>query len=222
MVTPIPKEAQDRVVRAIAEAETRTSGEIFCVLARSVSSYRDVALGWAAAAALLLPLALIPLVHAALGAGWEVQGVGADERLSPWTYAFVQLAVFLVVFALSSAPGVRRWITPAAVRRGRVRRAALEQFLAHGIHVTEQRTGVLIFACLADHRVEVIADEAIHSKVDEDVWADAVAALTAGLRRGDVAGGFADAVALCGEVLAQHFPPRPHNPNEVADKLVVL
>lgn len=222
MVTPIPNEDQDRVVRAIIEAESRTSGEIFCVLARSVSSYRDVALAWAAAAALLLPLALIPLVHAALGAGWEVQGVGADERLSPWTYAFIQLAVFLIIFTLCSAPGVRRAITPAAVRRDRVRRAALEQFLAHGIHVTEQRTGVLIFACLADHRVEVIADEAIHSRVDEDVWVDAVAALTESLRRGDVAGSFVDAVGLCGEVLARHFPPRADNANEVADKLVVL
>ncbi len=50
-----------RISLAIAEAETRTSGEIFCVLAERVSSYRDISLGWAAAAALILPLALVPL-----------------------------------------------------------------------------------------------------------------------------------------------------------------
>ena len=50
-----------RIARAIAAAESRTSGEIFCVLAGQVSSYRDISLGWAAASALILPLALVPL-----------------------------------------------------------------------------------------------------------------------------------------------------------------
>ena len=50
-----------RVSNAILVAEHATSGEIFCVLAREVSSYRDVSLGWAAAAALLAPMLLIPM-----------------------------------------------------------------------------------------------------------------------------------------------------------------
>ena len=36
------------------------------------------------------------------------------------------------------------------------------------------------------------------------------------------AAGFEAAVGLCGAVLADHFPPRPSNPNEVADRLVVI
>ena len=99
---------------------------------------------------------------------------------------------------------------------------AWQQFLAHGLHVTEARTGVLIFAALGDHQVEVVADEGIHSKVDQAVWADAVEVLARGLRRGDPAAGFVDAVALCGAVLAEHFPPAPRNRNEVEDKLVVI
>ncbi|MGX1803653.1 TPM domain-containing protein, partial [Brevundimonas naejangsanensis] len=65
-----------RVARAIAQAEAHTSGEIFCVVARQVSSYRDVSLGWAAAAALLLPLGLLPFGFSgdwlAFGGGWEI------------------------------------------------------------------------------------------------------------------------------------------------------
>jgi putative membrane protein len=58
--------------------------------------------------------------------------------------------------------------------------------------------------------------------VDETVWAEAAAALVAGMKRKAPADGFVRAVDLCGAVLADHFPPRADNPNEVADKLVEI
>ena len=42
------------------------------------------------------------------------------------------------------------------------------------------------------------------------------------LRAGRPADGFEAAIGLCGQTLALHFPPRPHNPNEVPDRLVVI
>ena len=36
-----------RIAEAIAAAERQTSGEIFCVVARRVSTYVDVSLAWA-------------------------------------------------------------------------------------------------------------------------------------------------------------------------------
>ncbi|WP_313004441.1 TPM domain-containing protein [Brevundimonas sp.] len=219
-----------RVAEAIARAEETTSGEIFCVVARQVSSYRDVSLAWAAAAALLLPLALIPLGFGApwlsgLGGDWHAaHAAGRELEISQTlaAYALVQAAVFLSVFLLSLIPALRRLLTPAALRRTRVRRAALQQFLAHGLHKTEARTGVLIFAALADHQVEVIADAGIHSRVSPEVWAEAVAALTAGLRRHQPVEGMQQAIALCGQVLAEQFPPRSADINEVPDRLVVI
>jgi putative membrane protein len=230
MVIKLTTEAHERIAAAIATAESRTSGEIFCVLTRRVSSYRDVSLGWAAAAALILPLGLIPLGFdpawiPGMADGWEAAHLAAREvsighALS--AYAVVQAVVFLVTYLVSRLPTVTRWITPRAVRRARVRDAAVRQFLAHGLHVTQARTGVLIFAALSDHQVEVVADEGIHGKVDQAVWGDAAEALSRGLKRGDAAAGFETAVGLCGEVLATHFPPRADNPNEVPDRLVVI
>lgn len=230
MVTQVTPKDADRIAQAIAQAEASTSGEIFCVLARRVSAYHDVSLAWAAVAALMLPLGLIPLGFEAswipgFGDGWEAahlaaRDVGIGHALT--AYAVIQAAVFVTVFLLTSIPVIRRVTTPRAVRRARVRKAALEQFLAHGIHVTEGRTGVLIFAALEDHQVEVIADEAIHAKVDPSVWGDAVEVLAQGLKRDDPAAGFIAAIGLCGEVLAAHFPPAEQNPNELADKLVLI
>lgn len=230
MVIRMTPQVQGRIADAIAAAEARTSGEIFCVLARRVSSYRDISVGLAAASALLLPLGLIPFGFdpawiPGLGDGWQAAHLSSTDVLvgqSLAAYALIQSAVFVTVFMLTSIPGVRRLVTPRSIRRARVRRAAMEQFLAHGLHITRERTGVLIFAALSDHQVEVLADEGIHSKVDQAVWADAVEALSRGMKNGDPAAGFETAISLCGDVLAEHFPPRATNPNEIADRLVLI
>ena len=230
MVIKLTPQVQSRIGDAIAEAESKTSGEIFCVLARRVSSYRDISLGWAAAAALLLPLGLIPFGFdpawiPGMGDGWQAAHLSSTDVVvgqSLAAYALIQSAIFVTAFLVTSIPGVRRFVTPRSVRRARVRRAAMEQFLAHGLHVTRERTGVLIFAALADHQVEVVADEGIHSKVDQAIWADAVEALAKGMKNNDPAAGFEVAIGLCGDVLAEHFPPRTENPNEIEDRLVLI
>jgi len=50
-----------------------------------------------------------------------------------------------------------------------------------------------------------------------------MAALMEGLKRGQPAAGFAAAIGLCADVLAERFPPKPgDNPNELPDVVVVL
>lgn len=230
MVMRLNASEHARVAGAIAAAEARTSGEIFCVLARQVSSYRDISLMWAAAAAFLLPLALIPLGFDAtwvrgLATNWEAAHLAAlhlSVSQSIAAYAVVQVAIFVGVYLILRIPPLTRLVTPRAIRRDRTRQAAMHQFLAHGLHVTEHRTGVLIFAALADRQIEVIADRGIHSRVDQTVWAEAVEVLTLALRQGRAADGFEDAIGLVGAVLAEHFPPRPRNLNEVPDRLVEI
>lgn len=219
-----------RITSAITTAETATSGEIFCVLARQVSSYRDVSLGWAAAAALLLPLGLVPLGFdpawfPGLGNSWEAAHLASRQLTigqAIGAYAVIQAAVFVAVFLLTCIPVIRRWVTPRSVRRSRVRRAAFQQFLAHGLHTTEHRTGVLIFAALSDHQVEVVADAGIHARVDRDIWAQAVDGLTERLRAGQPAEGFETSIGIVARVLAEHFPPRTRNIDELPNRLVEL
>lgn len=230
MVMRLTPDERTRVAAAIAAAEARTSGEIFCVLAGQVSSYRDISLAWAAAAALLLPLILIPLGFDStwfpgLADSWEAAHLAARDVTigkALGVYAVVQGTLFVGTYLLLRIPVLTRWSTPRGVRRQRTRQAAMHQFLAHGLHVTEQRTGVLIFAAMADRQVEVIADQGIHARVDPDIWAEAVEALTEGLAARRPGEGFETAIALTGAVLADHFPPLPHNPNETPDRIVEI
>lgn len=220
----------ERIAAAVAAAEATTSGEIYCVLAPAVSDYRETPLAWAAGAALLLPaLALLlgfePQMLGRLFGGWEVGHAAATDRTvfsALATYVGLQAVVFVVAALVVSIPPVRRALTPRSLKAERVHRAAMEQFLAKGLHMTRERTGVLLFASLAEHRAEVVADEGIYAVAPHEVWDEVVALLVAGLKRKDVAGGFEAAVKRSGEILARYVPPRADNPNELPDRLVIL
>ena len=219
----------ERISRAISAAEAGTSGEIFCVISRRVSTYRDIRLAWAAAASLVLPAVLVPLGLTGewfgLNNGWQVahaasQSNEVNQALT--AYIITQVLTFAGVYLLSMIPAVGLLLVPQRIRRARVRRVALQQFMAHGLHDTVDRTGVLIFAAMADHEVEVIADTGIYTRTQPEFWGKTVAALVKGIKRGEPIEGMEAAIALCGEALAEHFPPGPNDINEVPDRLIVL
>ena len=61
---------------------------------------------------------------------------------------------------------------------------AFQEFYANGLHKTEAATGVLLFVSVLEHRVIIMADEGIDSKVDANFWANTDAAILDGLRQG--------------------------------------
>jgi putative membrane protein len=231
-MTTLNADDHARINAAIARAETATSGEIFCVLTRQASEYRETPLAWAAAAALVLPALLIPMGFSPAWFDWapgfggwtagQSAAAAGNGAVTLMAYAATQAVVFLVAALVVSIPAVRRALTPRALKRERARQVALEQFLSKGMHLTSGRTGVLIFASLNDRQAEVIADEGIYAKVRPEVWHEALERLTDGLRRGAPADGFVAAIETCGAVLAEHFPPGSQNPNEIPDGLVEI
>lgn len=207
---------------AIEAAERRTSGEIVVITAGEVSSYRYVPLAWATAAALLIPLVLVLTAlpfHSIVDRGWGT-GDPPSARAAVATYAVLQTLIFLAVGALVSLPAIRRRLTPRGVRRGRVRKAAVEQFLARDLHRTVERNAVLIYAALTDRDVEIVADEGALAAVDQATWDRAAAAVGEHARRGRPGEGLAEAIRLCGEALAGPFPWREGDRDELANTIV--
>ena len=216
---------------AVRDAETRTTGEIYCVVAEASSSYGETPLAWAAGVALLAPaLLLLGGVHVTipdLFSSWSASEVGlaveTSVRQALIGTIVLQGVLFVGTALLVAMPPVRRALTPRGLKRDRVRRRATEQFLAKNLHLTRERTGILIFVSLSERMAELMADEGISGHVDAHVWDKAMSALTDGLKRSDPGAGFAAAVRLCAEVLAEKFPPREgDNPKELPDAVVVL
>lgn len=220
----------ERIAEAIARAEMTTAGEIYCIVADEVSDYRETPIAWAAGASLVAPaLALLlgfrPEALTRLFGGWEIAHAAASDATvlsALTTYILLQAVVFIVVAVLVSIPAVRRALTPGAVKAERVHDAAMQQFIAKGMHLTAGRTGVLLFVALADHRAEVIADEGIYAAAPHQVWDEVVALLIGGIKRGAVGDGFVAAIERTGQILAEHVPSDGTNPNERPDELHVL
>lgn len=194
-----------RIREAIARAESATSGEVFVVVAGESDDYRFVPLVWAALAALALPFPLLWLTP-----------------LSPAVVFGLQLAVFILLAVAFSLPEVKPAIVPLSLKQLRVRALAEQQFLAHGLHTTEARTGILVFVSLAERRAEIVADAGIAAKVDQAAWDAAMADLVAGASAGRLGDGLVTAVQFAGDVLARHFPPYPHDRDELANDVVLL
>ena len=224
-----PKD-HEKIRAAVEAAEARTSGEIVCVLARECSDYWEVPVGWAAGVSLIAPGAALlagfrPDFIERLGGGWtaaHASSVDSAIGQALMAYVIVQAALFVAVALFVSIPLVRRLLTPGSLKKERVRRRAQEQFAARALHLTEGKTGVLIFASLAERRAEVIADEAIVAKVDPAAWSGVLAALVAGMKARDPGAGFASAIARAGDLLAEHAPRGPNDHNELPDTVIEL
>lgn len=196
---------QRRIAEVISEAERQTSGEIVAVLAAESSTYLYAPFLWASVVALTLPLVLL------LGTWWPAS----------WIY-LAQLAAFAAVLTVTLPRPVRYALVPQCVKRARVHRRALEQFLVQNLHTTEGRTGVLIFVSAAERRAEIVADAAIEARVPQDTWQGIVDRLTDAFAKGLHVEGFTTAIEEVGSHLAAHFPPGSCDANKLPDHLIVL
>jgi putative membrane protein len=202
---PISDDDRNAITAAIRAAETRTCGQIVCVLARSSSDYSAVPIQWAAVVALIVPWPLIYLT-----------------QLTVQRIFLLQIVAFIVVAMLLTHSSLRMALVPRAVRRARAHRGAIEQFFLRGLTNTRNRSGVLIYASLAERYARIVADEGIASKVTQAEWQEAVDALIGHMAGGQTAAGFIAAIERCGAVLATHAPPDGTPDHHLPDRIYVL
>ncbi|UNK78916.1 hypothetical protein MNQ96_15430 [Sphingopyxis granuli] len=215
----------DLVTAAVAAAEARTSGEIVTVIAAQSNDYDDVALVWASLIAFLAMsvIALFPDFYQGLydrlTGGWG-HGLTANQ----WLGIVIAVGVlkWIAMWLILLWRPLRLWLTPRAILAGRVRARAIDLFKVGAEAKTLGRTGVLLYLSLREHRADIVADEAIASKVPAEVWGDAMAALIERVRAGQPGEGMAEAIAHMGVILAEHFPRGSENPNELPDRLIEL
>ena len=192
---------QDRqkIADAITDAERRTSGELVAVVAPAADDYRYVPLLWPALVALLLPAMLLTIA----------------PGMAVWTLYFAQATAFFVLALLLYLLPVRMALVPDSLKRRRAGQLAREQFLEQRLHLTRARTGVLIFVSVAEHYVEIIADEGINALVPPGTWDKAVADFVEQVRAGRIAEGFLTVVDVVGARLAEHFPSAADDRDEL-------
>jgi putative membrane protein len=194
--------AREAIADAVRAAELRTSGELVPMVVQRSHDYGALR---ATSAALL-----------AFAAGVVIFALPLDARL--WLPP-VEVAVFLLGYWLFGRPGPLRLLLSERVRAETVDRAAKLAFLEQGLTRTRDRTGILIFVSLLEHRVEVLADTGIDAQVPEGTWDGVVNTILEGIRSRQAETGLVDAIRICGDLLADRFPPREDDTDELSNEL---
>lgn len=203
-------EGLERIETAIAEAESRTSGEIVPILVRRSSTIGHIPL--VSFTSLLLFAVLVDLP------GHLAELVGGPYWV--WLGACWLLASVLT-WVLQRLDVVQRLLTPRVDQMQQVDIRAQVEFYELGVTETQDRTGILLFVSLMEHRAVVLADRMIADKLDAEVWQELVEMMIGGVKRGDLSAGMAEAIGRCGELLSTHFPIAENDTNELRDHLVV-
>lgn len=203
-----------RIKDAVARAEKKTSGEIVPVIVPRSESY-EVALwkGGGMAGGLALTFAML-VFH-------FYQGWGLAWLHTGWGMASLTLGAALAGGLLGAyVPPVTRMLAGGDALARAVHRRAMKAFVDEEVFNTRDRTGILLFISLLEHRIEVLGDAGINEQVTPDEWVDVVRRVRDGIRRGDVAGGLEQAIDLCGELLERSgVDRRPDDANELPDRL---
>jgi len=191
MVIPpaITAEEHARLWREIGTAEAKTSGEIYVVVAHSADDFRLVPFLWAGAVALVVPWLL-----------WFGTSLGFE------TILVLQVLSFLAVSAALSPARVRYRIVPHGISADAAHRAAVAQLMAHGVHLDNNRTAILIYVCMLPRQIEIVADAGIHAKLGPQHWQELVRLIAAEAQSGRLADGLAAAIRTAGGFLAKEFP----------------
>lgn len=202
-------EADREAIRAATrEAERRTSGELVVYVVERCDPHPEIA--WKGA---LIGGAVSALCAAF--AVWQFGGWGAPDYL--WILIGLQLGL-LGGWLLSRLPAVARRLVDPGALMSRVEGRAAEAFIEESVFATKERTGVLIFVALFEHRVIVLTDEAIDARVQAGAWDAIAAGIARGIREGAPTRALIGAVEQCAILLTEHGVTSAEATNEISNE----
>ena len=102
---------------------------------------------------------------------------------------------------------------------GRPIDAARRWFVRLGMHKTRERNGILFYLAVDERQFAVVGDAGIHERVGDAFWEGLRDALAGAFKSADHAGGLVRAIEEAGRRLAEHFPRRGDDTNELPDEV---
>ena len=190
---------------AVRDVEARTTGEIAVMVVDASDEY----------------------LHAETIGG--VLGAGAIAFFGVVAFLHSSLVYFILLTALlffpcrrivRALPSVKSEFISPRKRREAVRIRALRAFYEKGLYRTKDQTGVLFFLSLMERTVWVLADKGIYGKIRQEQLDRFATSVSQGVREGRAADSLCRAIADAGSLLAEHFPRKAGDRNELSDRVI--
>lgn len=200
----------ESIRQATAAAESKTGGEIVPYIVERVIDHDEAR--WRGATFGALAAALVAGLINASGVFWGAYGV--------WWITLPAVMGAGFGYLLAGLDSVGRLLLSEDHLERYVDLRAEAAFLQEEVFSTRDRTGILIFLALFEHKAVILADEGIHRVVPSQEWQQLVDDLVAGIkdRRGIEA--LREVITRCGEILVEHeLELRPDDDDELSDAL---
>ena len=194
-----------RIREAVEVAERSTSGEIATMIVDHCDRYHEAeVLGGS------LVSGLVSLVIAV-----------ALQQYAIWIYIpmvcilYVPARLLFIRFPRLKHPFINKLRMMHAVRERAVR-----AFYEKGLYRTRDENGVLIFISILERKVWILGDRGVHRKIPQEAWQSHAHKISAGIREGRACEALCAVIAECGGILAEHFPKREDDTNELPDDII--
>lgn len=201
----------DRIAAAVREAEGKTSGEIVPYFVEYSDQYHESV--WRGGVFFGALAGIVIASADLLSSTWI--GLGPIEVIL-LILGSTALGMILVHFV----PSLKRVLAGNDLLEKRVAQRAAQAFIAEEVFETRDRTGILLFFSLLEHKVIVVGDSGINAKVHQTEWQDVVDRVVRGVNAGKPAEGLIDAIRQCGTLLKMHgVKRRDRDTNELPNRL---
>jgi putative membrane protein len=184
----------EAIRRATADGERRSGGEIVPYIVDRVVDSDEAR--WSGATLGALGAALVAGVVHAFGDYWGGFGV--------WWITLPAVVGAGTGYLAAGLDAVGRRLIPEDRLERAVDSRAKAAFLEEEVFATRDRTGILIFLALFEHRAVILADSGIHSSVPEGAWQRVVDGLITGIKAGRAAKALEKAISDCGDLLEEY------------------
>jgi putative membrane protein len=202
---------RERIAAAVHQAESKTSGEIVPYVVGRSDAYEEA--DWRCGA--LLGTATL----AAFSIAYSYTSIWLPLSVAELVLAALLAGAFGVILP-KFVPPLKRLFTGNHLMEQRVAQRAAEAFLSEEVFRTRERTGILVFLSILEHKVLVLGDSGINAKVKPEEWHDIVTRIVSGIGSGKPAEGLIDGILQCGVLLEQRgVAIRPEDTDELSDSL---
>lgn len=110
---------------------------------------------------------------------------------------------------------------PPTMLKFNIRKLAEKEFVRLKMHETRDKTGILLLIVLSEKSFYILADEGINEKVEQNTWNAVRDEIQYEFILGNYTEGIIKGVELIGNILAEHFPIKADDTNELSNQVVI-
>jgi putative membrane protein len=198
-------EEKERIKEAVEAAESRTSGEIATMVVDQSDRYHEAeVLGGILVAGLAALIISVGVQHATI-----------------WTYIPMVCILYLPARLLFiRVPRLRLPFINKLRMMHAVRERAVRAFYEKSLYKTRDENGILIFISILERKVWILGDRGVDRVIPHATWQSHAREISAGIKEERACAALCAVIGECGQVLAEHFPRKEDDTNELPDDLI--